>query len=135
MGTAEVRLIGAALRWTVRDREVEYGAMAPLVVDEGSRIEAAMRRAEAEAFAFSDQDVLAGLLPYFRSGRLSLDQLPVNSAAEAVRVLHAVGAARSAEGRQFLKAHKKPEVFDNAYFSADNFELQADLSALARGDR
>lgn len=135
MGTAEVRLPGAALRWTVRDREVEHGALAPLVVDEGSRIDAAMRRAEAEAFAFSDQEVLAGLLPYFREGRLSLDQLPVTSATEAVRVLHAVGAARSSEGKRFLKARKKPEVFDNHYFTADNFELEADLSALARGDR
>ena len=129
LGTAEVRLPGAALRWTVRDREVEHGALAPLVVDEASRIEAAMRRAEAEAFAFSDQEVLAGLLPYFRAGRLSLDELPVTTATEAVRVLHAVGAARSSEGRRFVKASKRPEVFDNPYFSADNFELQADLAA------
>ena len=32
-------------------------------------------------------------------------------------------------------SRKKPEVFDNPYFTADNFELEADLSALARGDR
>lgn len=134
LGTAEIRLAGAALRWTVRDREVERAALAPLVVDEASRIEAAMRRAEAEAFAFSDQEVLAGLLPHFRGGRLSLDQLPVTSATEAVRVLHAVGAARSSEGRRFLQARKKPEVFGNAYFSADNFELQADLSTLPGAD-
>lgn len=139
MGTAEVRIAGAALRWVVRDREIAHGALAPLVVDEASRIDAAMRRAEAEAFAFSDQEVLAGLLPFFKGGRLSLDELPVKTATEAVRVLHAVGAARSSEGKRFLKAHKKPEVFGNSYFSADNFELQADLSAdfskPARGDR
>ena len=135
LGTAEIRLPGAALRWTVRDREVEHAALAPLVVDESSRIEAAMRRAEAEAFAFSDQEVLAGLLPYLRAGRLSLDELPVTTATEAVRVLHAVGAARSSEGKRFLKAQKRPEVFDNAYFTADNFELHADLSALSRGNR
>jgi len=135
MGTAEIRLAGAALRWTMREREVERGALAPLVVDEASRIEAAMRRAEAEAFAFSDQEVLAGLLPFFKEGRLSLDELPVTTATEAVRVLHAVGAARSSEGKRFLKAKKRPEVFGNAYFSADNFELQADLSSLSGGDR
>lgn len=134
LGTAEIRLAGAALRWTVRDREVERAALAPLVVDEASRVDAAMRRAEAEAFAFSDQEVLAGLLPYFRDGRLSLHELPVTSATEAVRVLHAVGAARSSEGRRFLKARKKPEVFGNAYFSADNFDLQADLSSLPGSD-
>jgi hypothetical protein len=135
VGTAEIRLAGAALRWTVREREVERGALAPLVVDEASRIEAAMRRAEAEAFAFSDQEVLAGLLPFFKQGRLSLDELPVTTATEAVRVLHAVGAARSSEGKRFLKAQKKPVVFDNEYFSSDNFELQADLSSLSGGDR
>ena len=94
-----------------------------------------MRRAEAEAFAFSDQEVLAGLLPHLRGGRLSLHELPVTNAIEAVRVLHAVGAARSTEGKRFLKARKKPEVFDTPYFSADDFELEADLSALARGER
>ncbi len=135
LGTAEVRLPGAALRWAVRDREVEHGPLAPLVVDEASRVEAAMRRAEAEAFAFSDQEVLAGLLPHLRGGRLSLHELPVTNAIEAVRVLHAVGAARSTEGKRFLKARKKPEVFDTPYFSADDFELEADLSALARGER
>lgn len=134
LGTAELRLPGAALRWTVRDREVEHGPLQPLVVDEASRIEAAMRRAEAEAFAFSDQEVLAGLLPHLRDGRVSLDQLPINNAVEAVRVMHAVGAARSTEGKRFLKARKKTEVFETPYFSADNFELEADLTALARGE-
>ena len=130
LGTAEVRLPGAALRWAVRDREVEHGPLAPLVVDEASRIEAAMRRAE-----FSDQEVLAGLLPHLRAGRVSLHELPVTNAVEAVRVLHAVGAARSVEGKRFLKARKRAEVFDTPYFSADDFELEADLSALARGER
>lgn len=133
IGTAEIRLPSAALRWTVRDREVQHASLAPLVVDEASRIEAAMRRAEAEAFAFSDQEVLAGLLPYLREGRVSLRELPVTNATEAVRVLHAVGAARSSEGRRFLKARKKPEAFETPYFCADDFELEADLSALARG--
>ncbi len=133
LGTAEIRLPGAALRWTVRDREVQHGSLAPLIVDEASRIDAAMRRAEAEAFAFSDQEVLAGLLPHLREGRVSLHELPITNASEAVRVLHAVGAARSTEGRRFLKARKKTEVFETPFFSADDFELEADLSALARG--
>jgi hypothetical protein len=135
LGTAEARLPGAALRWTVRGRELEHGAIAPLVVDEASRVEAAMRRAEAEAFAFSDQEVLAGLLPHLREGRVSLHELPVGNAIDAVRVMHAVGAARSSEGRRFMKARKTNEVFETPFFSADNFELEADLSALARGER
>ncbi len=135
LSTAEIRLAGAALRWSVRDHEVDRAALAPLVVDEASRVEAAMRRAEAEAFAFSDQEVLAGLLPFFKAGRLSLAELPVTTATEAVRVLHAVGAARSSEGRRFLEARKKPEVFVNAYFAADDFELRAELSSLTGADR
>ena len=84
-----------------------------------------MRRAEAEAFALSDREVLAGLLPYFKGGRLSLDGC--HGSRRRRRVLHAVGAARSSEGKR-LKARKKPEVFDEWRLSlADNFELQADL--------
>jgi hypothetical protein len=134
LGTAELRLPATALRWTVRGRELDHGPLAPLVVDEASRLEAAMRRAEAEAFAFSDQEVLAGLLPWLRKGRVSLHELPVTNAVEAVRVLHAVGAARSTEGRRFVKARRKPGVFETPYFSADDYELEADLSVLARGE-
>lgn len=129
LGTAEIRLASAALRWTVKDQEIEREALAPLVVDEASRLAAAMRRAEAEAFAFSDQDVLAGLLPFFKDGRLKLSELPVNNAIDAVRVMHAVGAARSSEGRRFLKATKKPAVFENSYFAADNFEIETERDA------
>jgi DNA-binding MarR family transcriptional regulator len=131
MATAEVRLTGAGVRWTVRDRELDHGPLSPLVPDEASRLDAAMRRAEAEAFAFSDQEVLAGLLPYLRDRRIALSQLPVGNAIEAIRVLHAVGAVRSQEGRRFLLARKRPETFDTPYFAADDYEVEADLDALA----
>lgn len=94
------------LRWTVRDRESESVAQAPLVVDEASRLNALLRRAEAEAFAFSDQQVLQGLLPHLQGGPITLTALPVDTAEDAVRLLHAVGAARSTEGRRLLQARK-----------------------------
>lgn len=131
LGTTEVRLPGAGMRWTVRDRDIEHAPLGVLEVSEASRMEALMRRAEAQAFAFSDRDVLSGLLPHLAGGRLSLDQLPIDNAVDAVRILHAVGAARSSEGRRFMTARKRTDKVENAFFNADNFELEADLSALS----
>ncbi len=130
LATSEIRLPGGVLRWTVRDREAARADLAPLAVDDASRLEAAMRRAEAEAFAFSDQDVLAGLLPHLRQGPITLATLPVSTAEDAVRVLHAVGAARSAEGRRFLRARKTVDRVENDFFTADNYELEVDPQAL-----
>lgn len=135
LATAEVRLPGGVLRWTMRGRETGHAELAPLEVDDASRLEAAMRRAEAEAFAFSDQDVLAGLLPHLREGPVTLAALPVATAEEAVRVLHAVGAARSAEGRRFMRARKAANRVENDFFAADNYELEADLQAIQQETR
>jgi hypothetical protein len=126
LATCESRLPGGVLRWTVHDREASYAAQAPLVVDDESRLAAILRRAEAEAFAFSDRDVLQGLLPLLEQGPVSLDALPVENAADAVRVLHAVGAARSADGRELrVRARKSGEQVRNEFFAADNYVLDA----------
>jgi hypothetical protein len=140
LATSEVRLPGGVLRWAVRDRAEADSTPTVVAVDEASRLEAAMRRAEAEAFAFSDQDVLAGLLPHLlaqhEGGRpLRLGALPVGNAEEAVRVLHAVGAARSAEGRRFLSARKTAQRMENEFFVADDYELSADLQAMQHRPR
>ncbi|WP_159915140.1 Wadjet anti-phage system protein JetA family protein [Pantoea sp. 18069] len=124
LATSEIRLPGGVLRWTVRDREVEAASQAPLVVDEASRLSALLRRAEAEAFAFSDQQVLQGLLPYLQDGPITLAALPMDSAEDAVRVLHAVGAARSTEGRRLLQARKTATQVSTPYFQADDYELR-----------
>ena len=126
LATAEIRLPGGVLRWTVRDRESEAVAQAPLVVDETSRLNALLRRAEAEAFAFSDQQVLQGLLPHLRGGPITLAALPVDTAEDAVRVLHAVGAARSAEGRRLIRARKMAGQVSTTYFQADDYELRVE---------
>ena len=129
LATSEVRLAGGVLRWTVRDREAAQAGQAPLVVNDESRLNAALRRAEAEAFAFSDQDVLQSLLPYLAKGPMTLAALPVATAEDAVRVLHAVGAARSAEGRRLMRARKTADQVQNAFFQADDYELEADAQA------
>ena len=56
---------------------------------------------------------------------MRLGSLPVTSADEAVRVLHAVGAARSAEGRRFLQVRKTGARFGNGYFESDEYEIAA----------
>ncbi|MDR1461865.1 MAG: DUF5716 family protein [Azoarcus sp.] len=125
LATSEIRLPGGILRWTVRNHEAEAQAQAPLVVDEASRLDALLRRAEAEAFAFSDRQVLQGLLPHLKDGPISLAALPVNTAEDAVRVLHAVGAARSSEGRRLMQARKTAGQVRTPYFQADDYELRA----------
>lgn len=126
LATTEIRLPGGVLRWTVRDREAAHAEHPPLVVDEESRLNAALRRAEAEAFAFSDQDVLQGLLPYLAKGPMTLAALPMATAEDAVRVLHAVGAARSTEGRRLMRARKSVNQMQNDFFQADDYELEAE---------
>lgn len=125
LATSEVRLPGGVLRWTVRDREAVRPEQTPLVVDESSRLNALLRRAEAEAFAFSDELVLRGLMPHLEQGPITLAALPVATAEDAVRVLHAVGAARSAEGRQRVQARRVAGQVQTPYFRADDYELQA----------
>lgn len=124
LSTSEIRLPGGVLRWTTRDRETDIAEQKPLVVDEASRLKALQRQAEAEAFAFSDQRVLQGLLPHLREGPITLGTLPVHTAEDAVRVLHAVGAARSSEGRRLLQARKMTGLIDTPYFQADDYELR-----------
>jgi DNA-binding MarR family transcriptional regulator len=133
LAPSEVRLPGGVLRWTVRDRDIEAAEQAALEVDEASRLTAVLRRAEAEAFAFSDQQVLLGLLHHLQSGPITLAALPVGTAEDAVRVLHAVGAARSAEGRQWMQAFKISGQISTPYFEADDYELRLEPADAAAG--
>lgn len=124
LATSEIRLPGGLLRWTARDRDATQEPHAPLVVDDASRLSALLRQAEAQAFTFSDQQVLHGLLPHLARGPVTLAALPLSTAEDAVRVLHAVGAARSAEGRSLMRARKIAGQVQTPYFQADDYELQ-----------
>jgi hypothetical protein len=50
----------------------------------------------------------------------------VDTAEDAVRVLHAVGAARSAEGRRLIQARKMAGQVSTTYFQADDYELRVE---------
>ncbi|WP_085317631.1 Wadjet anti-phage system protein JetA family protein [Derxia lacustris] len=126
LAMSEVRLAPAVLRWAPQRRdELPAVAMAPLVIDAASRLDAALRRAEAEAFALGDRDLLAGLLPLLERGPIGLGDLTVKTARDALRVLHAVGAARSPEGRVHVDVRRRPGRIENEFFVADDYELAA----------
>lgn len=132
MGTAEIRLPGAGVRWIVRDRSLADTNQSPLVVTWEARMEAAMRRAEAEAFVVSDRDVLTKLLAQLKTDGVRLSELPTTNAMDVLVSLHAVGAARSSEAREMLDVRKLDEKFETPYFVADNYKLvprQGDESA------
>jgi hypothetical protein len=89
IGTAEVRLPGSGIRWSIKDKAIDHADQAPLVVTREARIDAAMRRAEAEAFAVSDRDVLAKLLAHVKSTGVQLHSLPLADAMDVLVALHA----------------------------------------------
>ena len=123
MGTAEVRLPGAGVRWAIKERAADYSDQTPLLVTWDARIEAAMRRAEAEAFAVSDRDVLTKLLSHLKADGVKLNELPIANAMDVLVALHAVGASRSSEASDLLQVRKLEGKFETPYFVADNYEL------------
>lgn len=50
----------------------------------------------------------------------------METAEDAVCLLHAVGAARSAEGRGLLQARKTAGQVRTPYFEADDYELRVE---------
>ena len=128
LSTAEIRLPTSGLRWTQRDRqEVEATDIDWLILPH-SRLEAAMRRAEAEAFVISE-DLLLTQLHHLAKARgtarpLRLSDLTVTDAPDVLTALHAVGAARSSQGKVAWRTRKLPTRFETPAFTADDFELQ-----------
>lgn len=128
LSTAEIRLPASGLRWTQRDRQDIEGTDIDWRILPQSRQEAAMRRAEAEAFVISEDAVLErlhGLVKARGEDRpLRLSDLPVSGAPDALAALHAVGAVRSTQGKAHWTAHKLPTPFETPVFVADDFELR-----------
>lgn len=127
LSTAEVRLPTSGLRWTHRDQQEAEGSTIDWQILPHSRLEAAMRRAEAEAFVISEDRLLAQLnsLSASRSPDrpLRLSDLEITGAADALAALHTVGAVRSMQGQARWRAHKLPTRFETPVFVADDFEL------------
>ncbi|WP_374437742.1 Wadjet anti-phage system protein JetA family protein [Inhella sp.] len=124
LAPSELRLLGGTLRWSPREPEAA-AALPPARVDSASRLDALLRRAESEAFALSDQALLSTMLPQLLAlnGTLRLSELPLRHAGDALQLLHAVGAARSAEGRELLDARRSGTRLQTPYFDADDYLL------------
>lgn len=127
LATAEVRLPTGGLRWTQRDRQEVEGSDIAWQIRPDSRLEAAMRRAEAEAFVISESQLLAALESQAkargRSRAVRLSDLATEQADEVLTTLHVVGAARSMQGRKHWQARKLPLRFETSSFVADDYEL------------
>jgi hypothetical protein len=124
LAPSEVGLTGSSVRWPTRGKVVDPAEQGPILVDEASRLEAAMRRAEAEAFAFSELEILEVLRRHMDTHAIRLSELPADSATDVLVSLHAVGAARSTEGRTKVLARKLGQSFETDYFIATDYELQ-----------
>ena len=83
-----------------------------------------MRRAEAEAFVISEDRLLAHLQAQAGGRALRLSHLAAGQADEVLTTLHAVGAARSMQGRALWQTHKLPTRFETDTFVADDYELR-----------
>ncbi len=124
LGTAELRLLPAgSLRWTQRERQQVEGDDVEWRIRVDSRLEAALRRAEAEAFVISEERVLRQL-SQAGAKSLRLSDLASHRADEVLTSLHAVGAARSTQGRERWQVQKLGERFETASFIADDYELR-----------
>ncbi|WP_153067387.1 hypothetical protein [Steroidobacter cummioxidans] len=124
LAPSEISLIGSGVRWPRREKASDPPEQGPIVVDEASRLEAAMRRAEAEAFAFSELEILEVLRRHMDVHAIRLSQLPAASATDVLVSLHAIGAARSTEGRRKVLARKLAQPFETDYFIATDYELR-----------
>jgi len=127
LATAELRLLPpGGLRWTQRERQQVEGDETEWRIRVDSRLEAALRRAEAEAFVISEEGVLRQLGLSGQRGAVSLrlSDLAARRADEVLTSLHAVGAARSAQGRERWQVRKLDERFETTSFIADDYELR-----------
>jgi hypothetical protein len=123
LATSELRLLPVGgLRWTQRERQQVEGDDTEWQVRVDSRLEAALRRAEAEAFVISEERVLSQL-GKTGAGSLRLSDLAARRADEVLTSLHAVGAARSLQGRERWQVKKVGERFETASFIADDYEF------------
>jgi hypothetical protein len=124
LATVELRLLPAgSLRWSQRERQQNDGDETDWQVRADARLEAALRRAEAEAFVISEDRVLQQL--GLSSGALiRLSDLASQRADQVLTSLHAVGAARSLRGRERWQVRKLDERFETTSFVADDYELR-----------
>lgn len=127
LATAEVRLLDPAsfkLRTVVQRRKALTVTAIPTVTRE-ARLLAALQRAEAGAFAVSNEDVRQGLQAELRlrDRPVRLSTLPVKTATDVLHILQAVESVRGAhDGR--IKATRLPTKLLNDYFAGNDYQIE-----------
>lgn len=127
IASAEVRLLDPAtfkLRSVSQRRKALVITVQPRVTRE-SRLAAAMHRAEAGAFALSNDDVLASIRRELRlrSKAIRLSSLPTETATDVLSAMQAVEAIRSSKSND-VRVTKLPAKLKNEFYSANDFQIE-----------
>ena len=127
LASAEIRLLDPAsfkLRSASQRRKALTVTIQPRVTRD-SRLAAAMHRAEASAFALSNDDVLDSIRRELRlrNRPIRLSTLPVATATDVLHAMQAIEAVRSSRDPS-LTATKLPTKLTNEFYSADDFQIE-----------
>ncbi|MGC3965165.1 MAG: DUF5716 family protein [Rhodocyclaceae bacterium] len=129
IASAEVRVLDPAsfrLRTATQRRKALAVTVQPRVTRE-SRLAAAMHRAEAGAFALSNDDVMEGIRRELRmrNGAVRLSSLPMETATDVLHAMQVVEAIRSARTGD-IKVTRLPSRLKNDYYAANDYLIEFD---------
>lgn len=127
LGATEVRMLDPAA-FRLRSASQRRKALAITVqprVTRDSRLAAAMHRAEAGAFALSNDDVVESIRRELRlRGRpVRLSTLTMKTATDVLHAMQAVEAIRNLKVND-MKATKLPAKLTNDFYSADDYQIE-----------
>jgi len=129
IASAEIRVLDPAtfkLRSASQRRKALTVTVQPRVTRE-SRLAAAMHRAEAGAFALSNDDVLNSIRSELRlrNRSIRLSTLPVATATDVLQAMQAVEAIRSSRAAD-VKATRLPTRLYNEFYTANDYLIEFD---------
>ena len=135
IAAAEVRLLDPAsfrLRTASQRRKALTVTALPRVTRD-SRLAAAVQRAEAGAFALSNEDVVATLRAELRlrARPVRLSTLPAETATDVLHTMQAVEAVRGSRDAS-LKATKLPSRLVNDFYSGSGYQIEVNTDADSR---
>jgi hypothetical protein len=127
LSAAEVRILDPH-SFKLRSASQRRKALAITVqprVSRDSRLAAALHRAEAGAFALSNDDVAESIRRELRlrNRPVRLSTLPVKTATDVLHAMQAVEAIRNSKAAD-MKATKLPSKLTNDFYSADDYQIE-----------
>lgn len=132
LAAAEIRLLDPAIfkLRTASQRRKALTITALPKVTRDARLRAALDRAEAGAFSFSNEDIRAMLIGELRlrARPVRLSTLPASTASDILQMMQAVEAVRASHSSA-LKATKLPTNLWNDYFSGSDYQIELNTDA------